>query len=93
MAAYLASIIELHPALALAAPVGLNIVCLRHLRSDDLNSEIVVQLQQRGIAAPSTTTINGQVVIRVNITNHRTVRGDHDKLVQAITDIAKDLTD
>jgi aromatic-L-amino-acid/L-tryptophan decarboxylase len=73
------------------APTSLNIVCFRFRapsRSDAeldiLNEDIVADLQEDGIAAPSTSRITGCIAIRVNITNHRTRRADLDLLVDAV---------
>ena len=57
---------------------------------DQHNQDIVIALQERGIAAPSTTRIDGKLAIRVNITNHRTRREDIDILVAAIEQIASE---
>ena len=57
-----------------------------------MNEEIVILIQERGIAVPSTTKINNQLAIRINITNHRTQESDLDILVQAILDIGQELT-
>jgi glutamate/tyrosine decarboxylase-like PLP-dependent enzyme len=69
----------------------LNIVCFRLRREgldaaalDQLNKDIVADVQESGVAAPSTTRIKGRLAIRVNITNHRTQRGDLDVLVDAV---------
>ena len=59
---------------------------------DKINEEIVILLQERGIAVPSTTRINNQIAIRVNITNHRTQESDLDILVDAILEIGDELT-
>jgi glutamate/tyrosine decarboxylase-like PLP-dependent enzyme len=80
------------PDLELMAPVALNIVCFRHRGRgagaaeplNDLNARIVVELQESGIAAPSTTELAGQLVIRVAIVNHRTEARDIDALVDAV---------
>ena len=97
-AAYLAANIEAHPELELVAPVALNIVCFRFLApgktGDELqaiNGEIVMDLQERGIAAPSTTTLNGELAIRVNITNHRTTFADLDLLADAVVDAGREI--
>ncbi|MDD5299484.1 MAG: aspartate aminotransferase family protein [Gallionella sp.] len=77
--------IEAAPMLELLAPVALNIVCFRY-RSEDadrVNADIVVALQESGIAAPSTTVIGGQLAIRAAIVNHRTNAGDIDALIDA----------
>lgn len=85
LAQYLKSRIEATPELELLAPVQLNIVCFGY-RSPDanrLNAELVIALQESGIAAPSATTIGGRVAIRAAIVNHRTERRDIDALVSA----------
>jgi len=74
------------PQLELLAPVQLNIVCFRH-RGDDpdaLNARIVADLQESGIAAPSTTMIGNRLAIRAAIVNHRTEQLDVDALLDAI---------
>ena len=77
--------------LELLAPVALNIVCFRvcdpHLDAAELNAlnaAIVVDVQERGIAAPSTTMLGEKLAIRVNLTNHRTTDADLDVLVDAV---------
>jgi hypothetical protein len=52
----------------------------------------VFQLHSDGFAAPSTTLINGQLAIRVNITNHRTQYSDLDLLVAEIIRIGDELS-
>jgi len=88
-----------HPQLALLAPVGLNITCFRFdpgrtsdADLDALNAEIVIQLQERGLAAPSTTRIDGRLAIRVNLTNHRTRDRDLEDLVENVLSIGGELT-
>jgi len=49
-----------------------------------LNEEILLQLQESGLAVPSSTTLNGQYAIRVSITNHRSRREDFELLVQEV---------
>ena len=56
-----------------------------------LNDEIVIRLQFEGIAAPSTTIVNGSNAIRVNITNHRTTRADLAMLVAEVDRIGQHL--
>lgn len=85
LAQYLKSRIAATPELELLAPVQLNIVCFGY-RSPDanrLNAELVIALQESGIAAPSTTTIDGRVAIRAAIVNHRTEERDIDALICA----------
>ena len=95
---YLAGLVEEAPQLELAAAVTLNVVCFRYIRPgldsstlDALNKEIVIELQERGIAVPSGTTIAGKYVIRVGHTNHRSRREDFDVLVQEAIKIGQEL--
>jgi aromatic-L-amino-acid decarboxylase len=86
LASYLEARVRAEPRLELLAPVHLNIVCFRY-RADDadrVNREIVVNLQESGIAAPSTTTLDGRLAIRCAIVNHRTDACDIDALVTAV---------
>jgi aromatic-L-amino-acid/L-tryptophan decarboxylase len=80
--------------LELLAPVSLNIVCFRYKcpDADRINARIVVDLQESGIAAPSTTRINGELAIRAAIANHRTSSTDIDALVDATLAIGRALT-
>lgn len=84
LAGYLESRIEAEPELELLAPVELNIVCFRYRAedSDRANGQIVIALQESGVAAPSTTRINGRLAIRAAIVNHRTSRAEIDALVE-----------
>lgn len=85
LAQYLEQRIAQTPELELLAPVSLNIVCFRYrcCEADRVNAEIVVALQESGIAAPSTTTLDGKLAIRAAIFNHRTNNGDIDALIRA----------
>ena len=92
-AQYLATRVFEHPRLRLLAPVALNIVCCRFWspdlaadQLDRLNAAIVADLQESGVAAPSTARLPGGLAIRVNITNHRTTAADLDRLVDAIAE-------
>ena len=91
LAKYLEDQIEERSEFERLAPVSLNICCFRFLapgqsvtQLDDLNSRLVAWVQNEGIAAPSTTRLNGRVAIRVNITNHRTQKADIDILLDAL---------
>ena len=57
VAGYLESRILAEPRLELLAPVQLNIVCFRYRAADanKVNGDIVIDIQESGIAAPSTT--------------------------------------
>jgi len=85
LAQYLKQRIESDPNLELLAPVALNIVCFRYRSrdADAVNADIVIALQESGIAAPSTTMLQGGLAIRAAIVNHRTTTSDIDALVDA----------
>jgi glutamate/tyrosine decarboxylase-like PLP-dependent enzyme len=98
-ARYLGELIRIQPELELTAPIGLDIVCFRFNPGDlpldvlsDLNREILVELQEQGIAAPSCTTLKGEYCLRVAICNHRTRYEDFDLLVREIIRIGESLS-
>ena len=92
VAAALAARVEREPALERLGPAPLNIVCFRARGDGDLdalNRDIVADLQEAGIAAPSTTVIDGRLAIRAAIVNHRAEAEDADALVDAVLDAAR----
>ena len=100
-AKYLAELVDASPELSRVAPVTLQIVCFRYVPPNtalslealaSLNDEIVLELQEQGIAAPSTTKIQGHTAIRVNLTNHRTRTEDIRLLVDATVRIGRELS-
>jgi aromatic-L-amino-acid decarboxylase len=66
--------------------VQLNIVCFRYRATDAnrLNGDVVADIQESGIAAPSTTVLDGKLAIRAAIVNHRTDICDIDALISAV---------
>lgn len=88
LAKYLEARVLAEPRLELLAPVNLNIVCFRYraAEADHINRETVADIQESGIAAPSSTTIDGRLAIRAAIVNHRTDIGDIDALIAAVLD-------
>lgn len=90
-AAYLGELVAAQSDLELLAPVMMNICVFRYGVDDAVNAEIVVRLQEDGIAVPSITRVNGHAAIRVNITNHRTRMGDIDVLVEAVLKVGRTL--
>ena len=86
LAGYLEARILAEPRLELLAPVQLNIVCFRYRAADadKVNRDIVVDIQESGIAAPSTTVLDGRLAIRAAIVNHRTDICDIDALIAAV---------
>src|SRR6185312_5198841 len=98
-AQYLKSRVEREPKLELLAPVPLNVVNFRYRGAgldaaglDELNARILVALQERGIAAPSSTVLKGRFAIRVAITNHRSRREDFDALADAVLALGREFT-
>jgi aromatic-L-amino-acid decarboxylase len=91
LARHLQRRIEAEPALELLAPASLNIVCFR-LRTDsgnpaqvdEINRQLLVAVQESGIAAPSSTRINDQFAIRAAIFNHRSTAENLDAMVDAV---------
>ncbi len=94
LAQTLAARVDREPALQRLAPVTLNIVCFRYIEAegelDQLNADIVADLQEAGIAAPSTTTVNGVLAIRAAIVNHRTKHADIAILVDAVLEAGRE---
>jgi glutamate/tyrosine decarboxylase-like PLP-dependent enzyme len=92
VAQHLAARVRREPWLELLAPVALNIVCFRVARgATDLNrfnKDLVADVQEAGLAAPSTTTINDKLVIRAGVFNHRSTPADADALVDGILAMA-----
>ena len=86
LAGYLEARVLAEPRLELLAPVNLNIVCFRYRAGDanQVNGEIVIDIQESGISAPSTTMLDGQLAIRAAIVNHRTDTCDLDALIAAV---------
>lgn len=97
-AQYLVSLVTGSDELELLAPAPLNIVCFRFINRqlDDaqlnqLNQDILIRLQEEGVAAPSSTMLNGRFAIRVANTNHRTRRSDFDLLVEKTVEYGRNL--
>jgi aromatic-L-amino-acid decarboxylase len=96
LAEYLAERLAGVPGVEVANRPTLSIVCYRFVRDgwdaaalDALNEDVAADLQEAGIAVPSTTRVHGRSVIRVNITNHRTRPEDLDRLVEACREAAE----
>ncbi len=88
LARYLAEKVQQSSLFELKAPVALNIICFGVRGGAAMNRELVLDLQETGIAAPSWTVIGGEGVIRCAILNHRTTRADIDRLMDCATDLA-----
>ena len=94
-AKYLSDLIDQSPQFERMAPTSMNIVCFRYRpeginetdRLNAINKEIVLRLHENAVAIPSYTTLNGNYVIRVAITNHRSHLSDFDLLVNEIKEL------
>ena len=62
------------------------------MKTSPINKAIASDLQERGVAAPSTTIIGGRTVIRAAIVNHRTTEQDIDPLMAALRESALRVT-
>ena len=94
----LTRLVEAQPTLALMAPTASTIVCFRHdpggmdeeaLRAH--NREIMLRLQESGVAVLTDTTLRGRHALRVAICNHRTRDEDLDLLLNEVLRIGSEL--
>jgi aromatic-L-amino-acid/L-tryptophan decarboxylase len=95
---YLAQLVENDPTLELMAPVGMDIVCFRFNPGDldteqlnALNKEVLMQLHEQGIAAPSYTTLQERYCLRIAIANHRSRQEDFDLLAREVVRLGQEL--
>jgi aromatic-L-amino-acid decarboxylase len=95
-ARYLAGLIESHADLELLAEVPLNVVCFRYRPADcaedslnGVNQEVLMRLQESGIAVISSTVLDGKFALRAAITNHRSKKEDFQILVDAVVKIGE----
>jgi glutamate/tyrosine decarboxylase-like PLP-dependent enzyme len=96
---YFGKLVENEPDMELLAPIGMDIVCFRfnpggleEQTLNTINKEILMQLQERGIAAPSYTTLHGRYCLRIAIANHRSTQADFDVLAKKVVRIGQELT-
>lgn len=99
-ARHLAELVEASPLLTLAAPQATDIVCFRYdpggldaARLKELNVEIMLRLQDSGVAVISDTSLKGEHALRVAICNHRTRYEDLDLLVDEVLRLGGALTE
>jgi aromatic-L-amino-acid decarboxylase len=95
---YLGELIEAEPELELCAPIGLDIICYRfnpgglnRERLERINRDILGELHEQGIAAPSYTSLSGVYCLRVAIANHRSRFEDFELLVRETLRIGREL--
>ena len=97
-ARYLAGLVESSEELELVARGELNIICLRYrgrVRDEQslnaLNRELLMRLQEQGIAAPSVAILGGKFALRVSICNHRSRSEDFDLFVREALRIGREI--
>lgn len=97
-AEYLADLVNKSPDLELMAPVSMSITCFRMIKPGytenqlrELNREILLRLQEEGIASPSSTILNGKYTLRIANVNQRTQMGDMDLLVREVLRIGSEI--
>jgi glutamate/tyrosine decarboxylase-like PLP-dependent enzyme len=98
-ARYLTEQIAATPDLSICFPTAINIVCFRYDPGGlsepvlkKLNTEIMVRMQETGVAAVSDTTVHGRHCLRAAINNHRTTRVDLDILIDEVVRLGAALT-
>jgi aromatic-L-amino-acid decarboxylase len=96
---YFGQLVENDSNMELMAPIGMDIVCFRFnpgglndAALNILNKEILMQLHETGIAAPSYTTLNDKYCLRIAIANHRSTQADFDLLAREVVRIGKEVT-
>jgi glutamate/tyrosine decarboxylase-like PLP-dependent enzyme len=94
----LCSLIDDSERLELVAPAPLNVVCFRYLMTavddvglNEINREILMRLQESGIAIPSSTILRGRFALRVALTNHRTTDADIRLLAESVLRIGDEI--
>ncbi len=97
-AQHLSELINREPLLSLILKTNINIVCFRYdpgslneAELKELNTEIMLRMQETGVAAISDTTVHSTHCLRVAINNHRTRIEDLDLLVDETIRIGKQL--
>jgi aromatic-L-amino-acid/L-tryptophan decarboxylase len=74
------------------APVALNVVCFRYRGNraatveqlNEVNADIIADLHESGLVAPSATSIHGHIAIRAAMVNHRIEQRNVDILVEQV---------
>ncbi|HXV73342.1 MAG TPA: hypothetical protein VD713_01300, partial [Sphingomonadales bacterium] len=97
-AEWLGQRIEASKTLERMAPVSLNVVAFRFnpggLAADQLNllnNRLLIEIQNRGVAVPSSTFLNGAFCLRVAIVNHRSRMEDFETLASSAEAIGAEL--
>jgi glutamate/tyrosine decarboxylase-like PLP-dependent enzyme len=99
-ARYLGDLVEAHPELELLAPVALNVVCFRYAprgvaqdRLNAINQEILLRVQESGVAVPSATVLQDRFALRCANVNHRTRQRDFDTVVAEVVRMGRQVVE
>lgn len=86
------------PHVIVVAPVSLNVVCFRYAppgttpeRQDTLNKELLLRIQEEGLAIPSGSQLGGRYILRVAVSNHRSRWSDFEALLEGVARITAGL--
>jgi glutamate/tyrosine decarboxylase-like PLP-dependent enzyme len=86
------------PDVVVAAPVSLNVVCFRYAppelspaEQDALNREVLLRVQESGLAVISGSRIGGRYVMRVACSNHRSTWDDYEALLDGLGRIRREM--
>ena len=94
--AYLRNRIAEHPRLEQVGPSEMNVICFRYVpegmaaeQIDRFNIDLLVRIQEEGVAVPANARIDGMFALRVAHTNHRSRREDVDLLLSTMEQLAE----
>lgn len=97
-ARHLAALVDAAPQLERTADVPLNIVCFRYVMPgidetalNALNTELLIRLQESGVAVTSNATIGGKYSLRMANVNHRSTFADFDLLVETVIALGNEI--
>jgi glutamate/tyrosine decarboxylase-like PLP-dependent enzyme len=95
---YLGQLVARSRHLTQVAPIELNVIAFRFddpsvapEERDHVNRELLMRVQERGIAIPSSTVIGGRFTLRACICNHRSRKEDFDEFTQAADEIVAEI--
>ena len=93
---YLQQLVQQEATLEMVTPVILNIVCFRYIygefeleRLNQINQDILLKIQNSGIAVLSHTMLNEQFVLRAAMLNHRTQKADLHFLIKLVIEFGQ----
>lgn len=97
-ARHLRRLMDASDVLDVVAPVTLNVVAFRVRTpgaaskvADEVNRELLMRVQESGVAIPSSTMLDGRVTLRACLVNHRTRVADLDLFVETAEEMARDV--